>query len=150
VLGRGDLAVTRADLRATAGFAAWALLFAAALDVYGAAFLPVGPRLPLMALLALGAVPYMLADARLARGAGLGWRLLARALPLAVLLGAMVARPMLGIAFTVLPVVLLFWLVHGLAARWFGRRGGGAALATALGAAFAWALAASTPLVAAG
>lgn len=135
-----------------AGFALlllWGLgLFAPALDRYGAAFLPTGPRLGAMALLMLGTVPFCLADALLTRG--LGWlpRLAARLLPLAVLLGAMLLAPRLGIAFTVLPVAVLFWCVYGLAGRWVAARAGPTTSGLALGLILAWAIAASTPLVA--
>ncbi|MEI4261825.1 alpha/beta fold hydrolase [Roseovarius sp. D0-M9] len=127
----------------------WGLgLFALALDRYGAAFLPTGPRLEVMGLLMLGTVPFCMADAMLTRG--LGWlpRLVARVLPLAVLLGAMLLMPRLGIAFTVLPVMVLFWCVYGLAGRWVSARAGPSTSGLALGLILAWAIAASTPLVA--
>ncbi|WGH79499.1 alpha/beta fold hydrolase [Jannaschia ovalis] len=128
----------------------WGLvLFAPALDRYGAAFLPRGPRLEVMGLLFLGTVPFCLGDALLTRG--LGWlpRLAVRLLPLAVLLVAMLLSPRLGIAFTVLPVMILFWAVYGLAARWLVAGRGIWATGLGLGLILAWAIAASTPLVAA-
>jgi len=54
----------------------------------------------------------------------------------------------LGLSFTALPVLVLFWLIYGTATQWIvvarGRRAG-----VALGIWLAWALAASTPLFAA-
>lgn len=132
---------------AAALYLGWALVFAAALDRYGASFAPTGPRAGAMALMLLGTLPFLAGDALLSRGARWPLRIAARALPLAALLGAMLLQPRLGIAFTVLPVAVLFWLVYGTAARPF--RAAGAALPLAMALALAWAIAASTPLVAA-
>lgn len=133
---------------AGAVYLGWALLFAAALDRYGASFVPAGPRAAVAALMLLGTLPYLASDALLARGAGLPWRIASRALALAALLGAMLIEPRMGTAFTVLPVAVLFWLVYGLGARPF-REKGGAAIPLGLALVLAWAIAASTPLIAA-
>ena len=133
---------------AAALYLAWALAFALALDRFGAAFVPTGPRLPVLALTLAGTLPFLAADALLTRGARPPLRLAARALPLAALLGAMLLQPRLGIAFTVIPVTVLYWLVYGTAARAFAGRAG-AAMPVALALVLAWAVAASTPLVAA-
>ncbi len=131
-------------------FLLWGLaLFAPALDRYGAAFLPTGPRLQIMGLLLLGTIPFCFADALLARIAGWLPRLAARLLPLATLLAVMLLDPPLGIAFTVLPVMVLFWCVYGLAGRWIAARTSRSTSGLALGIILAWAIAASTPLVAA-
>ncbi len=128
----------------------WGLgLFAPALDRYGAAFVPTGPRVQVMALLLAGTVPFCLADALAAGRFSWPWRLAARFVPLATLLGAMILVPRLGIAFTVLPVMVLFWCVYGVAARWVALRTGSTTSGLALGIILAWAIAASTPLVAA-
>ena len=71
-----------------------------------------------------------------------------RLLPLAILLCAMLISPRLGIAFTVLPVMVLFWLIYGLAARWVRARGDPWSTGLAMGVILAWSIAASTPLVA--
>ncbi len=65
---------------------------------------------------------------------------------LAALTGAMILAPtQLGLVFTVLPVLVLFWLVYGTMARWTERSGAaGAGIATGL--ILAWSVAASTPL----
>jgi pimeloyl-ACP methyl ester carboxylesterase len=128
----------------------WALaVFAVALDRYAAAFLPVGPRLGLMAVLALGAVPFMLADRLLVAGARLWQRLVARVLPVSVLTGGMIALPQdLGLLFTVLPVFVLFYLVYGTMGRAVAIRSGPETAGVALGIILAWSIAASTPLFA--
>ena len=128
----------------------WGLgVFAVVLDRYGAAFIPTGPRLEVMALLLLGTVPFCLGDALMARTGGWVLRLLLRLLPIGALFAAMLLAPRLGIAFTVLPVMVLFWCVYGLAGRWIAARTGPATAGLALGVILAWAIAASTPLVAA-
>jgi hypothetical protein len=128
----------------------WALaVFAIALDRYAAAFLPVGPRLGLMAVLALGAVPFMLADRLLVAGARLWQRVVARVLPVSVLTGGMIALPQdLGLLFTVLPVFVLFYLVYGTMGRAVAVRSGPDTAGVALGIILAWSIAASTPLFA--
>ncbi len=126
----------------------WGLgLFAFALDRYGGAFLPSGLRLWVMVLLLPAALVFTLADAALTRGAGLLLRAVARILPLAGLLGAMALQPLMGVAFTVVPVMVLFWLVYGLAGRWVAARAGHGTSGLVLGVILAWALAASTPLI---
>lgn len=128
----------------------WGLaVFGLALDRYGANFLPSVERLWIIAALALGAVPFMLADA-LVTGAGRGtWarRILAR-LGFLVSLGVAVALDMEGLFFLALiaPVILLFYIIYGLMGRWVAQRSGAAAAGLGLGMALAWALGVSFPL----
>ena len=149
ILWRAGRRLPSPGWRAGAIWLGWAVVFAAALDRYGASFAPSGPRAGVMALMALGTVPFLAGDALLARGSGIALRIAARAAALAALLGAMLLAPRLGVAFTVLPVAVLFWLVFGLAARPFAAAAG-AAMPLALAIALAWAIASSTPLIAAG
>jgi hypothetical protein len=149
-------------LRGLAGFAwprpamaalllAWGLgVFGFALDRYGANFWPVGPRVPIIAALCAGAVPFMLADAALARGARLWQRIAARVAFLASL-GAAVALDVEGLFFLVMiaPVIVLFWLTLGTMGRVAARRAGPATAGLALGVILAWALGVSFPLFAA-
>ncbi|WP_102109721.1 alpha/beta hydrolase [Oceaniglobus roseus] len=130
---------------------AWGLgIFALALDRYGAAFLPVGPRFGVMLALLPAGMLFMLADAVASRGAPLWRRLVLRALPLVVLAGVMIAEPgRLGMVFTVLPVLVLFHLAYTTMGRWSAARGGPTGTGLALGLCLAWAIAASTPLFAA-
>ncbi|WP_308918134.1 alpha/beta fold hydrolase [Jannaschia sp. LMIT008] len=134
--------------RALAVLLAWGLLFAGALDRFGASFWPTGPRLWILALLLPGTLAVMACDAALARRGGWLVRLAPRAALVATLLAAMILVPSKGVAFTVLPVLVLFWLVHGTAGHWVLRRGNAASVGLALGVWLAWAIAASTPLVA--
>ncbi len=135
------------DFQGSAALLAFGLgVFGLALDRYGAAFLPAGPRLSVMAVLALGTIPLMMADAHLTAGAALWRRVIARVALIAAIAGAMALAPLdLGLTFTVLPVLVLFSLVYGTFARFAAaRRGVGVWLGT--GIALAWALAATTPL----
>lgn len=135
--------------RALALLVVWGLVFALVLDRAGSSFVPTGPRVALMALLLIGALPFALADAALALGAPLWRRVLARLLVLVVLAVTMFAAPRtLGLIFTVLPVLALFWLVYGSFGRWIARRAGATTAAMGSALALAWALAASTPLFA--
>lgn len=149
VLGRSGVRPPPLHLGGLALLLVWGLgVFAMALDRYGAAFVPTGPRLGVMALLIAGTVPFQLADALATRGLGWGPWLAARAALLAALGAAMALSPPLGVAFTVLPVMVLFWTVYGLAGRWVGARTGPTTAGLALGIILGWAIAASTPLVA--
>ncbi|MEM8824721.1 MAG: alpha/beta fold hydrolase [Pseudomonadota bacterium] len=149
ILWRAGLRLSGPRLVPAMLLAAWSLgVFAVLLDRYGGAFLPVGQRLTVLALLLPAALVFTLADAMLTRGAGWALRIGARVIPLLTLLGAMVLSPMLGVAFTVIPVVLLFWLVFGLAARWVALRSGHGTTGWVLGLILAWSIAATTPLIA--
>lgn len=146
--GRVPRSPLRPCLAATIAFALWAGLFAFALDRYGASFVPLGPRLVPFMLLIPATLLYAYADAWLAGGTNWAVRWIARALPLAALLAAMLMDPPLGVAFTVLPVFILFWLVFGTAAHWMAARAGVGATTPVLGVMLAWAIAASTPVIA--
>lgn len=128
----------------------WGLgVFGLALDRYGANFLPNAERAWIIAALTLGAVPFMLADA-LISGAGHGtWprRILVR-LGFLASLGIAIALDPERLFFLVMiaPVILLFYVVHGLMGRWVARRSGAAAAGLGLGLVLAWALGVSFPL----
>ena len=128
----------------------WGLgVFGLALDRYGANFLPNAERGWIIAVLILGAVPFMLADA-LVSGAGHGtWarRILVR-LGFLASLGIAVALDTERLFFLVMiaPVILLFYVIHGLMGRWAARRSGAAAAGLGLGLVLAWALGVSFPL----
>ena len=136
---------------AVAACLAASLAFALALDRYGAGFLPVGPRLPLLALWLAAALPFALADAHLVWGQPL-WRRVALRIVLLVLLGGLMAlRPeSLGLNFTLLPVLALWSVVFGTLGRRTARRAGPTAAGLALAPALAWSLAAALPRFAAG
>ena len=130
----------------------WGLgVFGFALDRYGANFWPTPERLTIIAALALGAVPFMLADAVLTRGAALWQRLTARAVFLASLaLAVLLDTERLFFLAIIAPVILLFFLVYGLMGRWVAVRTGAASAGIALGLILAWALGVSFPLFAPG
>lgn len=121
--------------------------FALLLDRYGAAFLPVGPRLALMAALLPATLPFVLADSLLVAKAVLWQRCIARSVPLLALLAAMLLSPRdMGLLFTVLPVLLLFYIVYGTMGRAVAKKAGPEAAAAGQAVVLAWAIAASTPL----
>ncbi|APX12608.1 alpha/beta hydrolase [Tateyamaria omphalii] len=126
----------------------WGLgVFGLALDRYGANFWPTDGRLPILAALALGAVPFMLADARAAFGAP-AWQRVVLRLALLVSLGIAVALDFEGLFFLIMiaPVILLFFLTFGVMGRAFAKRTGPGTAGLALGLVLAWALGVSFPL----
>lgn len=140
--------------RAVAVLTLWGIVvFGLALDRYAASFWPTLSRLPIILALACGTVPFMLADAVLT-GAGHGtlWRrVVARGLLFVSLMFAAWLDPdQLTFVLIVLPVFVLFFLVHGLMGRWVARRSGVVAAGVGLGLCLAWALGVSFPLFAQG
>ena len=126
----------------------WALgAFGVALDRYGANFFPSVERLPIIAALLLGALPFMLAEARAAFCASLCQRALLR-LAVLVSLGIAVALDFEGLFFLIMiaPVIVLFFLTFGVMGRAFAVRTGPATSGLALGLVLAWALGVSFPL----
>ncbi|MCK0150320.1 alpha/beta hydrolase [Marivita sp. S6314] len=138
----------RYQLLAFGGLLIWGVgVFGLALDRYGANFFPVAERLPIIAALALGAIPFMLADALVTWKASLWRRILARA-ALIGSLGIAVALDFEGLFFLIMiaPVILLFFLVHGTMGRAFGKQAGPLTAGLALGLILAWALGVSFPM----
>lgn len=127
---------------------AWGIgVFGFALDRYGANFFPVAERLPIIAALILGAVPFMVADAQLVWKASI-WRRIGARVALLVSLGIAVALDFEGLFFLIIiaPVIVLFFLIHGTMGRAFGKRAGPLAAGLALGFILAWALGVSFPM----
>ncbi|MEM1429048.1 MAG: alpha/beta hydrolase [Pseudomonadota bacterium] len=120
-----------------------------ALDTFGASFFPHTGRVPIIAAVALGAVPFMLGDALATAGgaAPLARRLAVRA-GLFLSLAVAVALDFEGLFFVllILPVILLFFLIYGTMGGWVGRRCGPAAQGLGLGLCLAWAIGVSFPL----
>lgn len=144
----------RVSAIAALALAAWGIgVFGLALNRYGANFIPNAERLPIIAALALGAVPFMVADALIADAgrAPLIRRLAARTAFFASL-GFAVALDFEGLFFLVIiaPVILLFFLTFGLMGRWTGRRSGAISAGLALGLVLAWSLGVSFPLFTSG
>ncbi|SHF41879.1 Serine aminopeptidase, S33 [Loktanella atrilutea] len=125
----------------------WSVVFGVALDRYAANFWPVAQRVWIIAAMALGAVPFMLADALLTHGASLRRRFVLRG-GFILSLGIAVALNPFELFFLVMiaPVVLLFYAVFGTMGRMAGRRAGPLAAGLALGLVLAWALGVSFPL----
>ncbi|WWR46300.1 alpha/beta fold hydrolase [Roseovarius sp. S88] len=124
-------------------------VFGLALDRYGASFWPTPERWAIIAVLCVGAVPFMLADANLSYGATLTQRILARVTFLASL-GLAVALDFDALFFLVMiaPVIVLFYLSFGYMGRVSALRSGPTGAGIALGLALAWAIGVSFPLFA--
>ncbi len=130
------------------GIAVWG----GALHAWAAGFRPAAERWPLLAALAAGAVPFMLADAVLTEGGRApAWRALVVRGAFLASLGLAVALDFGRLFFLViiLPVILLFFLLFGTMGGWVGRATGRpAAAGLGLGLILAWALGATFPLFA--
>ena len=152
LLRRSPVAGSRGSGRAVTLLLLWGIaVFGLALDRYGASFLPTGSRWLVVLALAPGAVLFLLADALVTdSGHGALWRRVAArlALLLSLALAALLDRERLGFVLLVLPVVLLFFFVHGVLGRWTAQRAGPLGAGVGLGLALAWALGVSFPLFA--
>ena len=125
-------------------------VFGCALDRYVASFVPVAGRIPVFLTMAVGAVPFMLADAVLTEGGRAPlWRVVTvRGLALASL-GLAVALDFEELFFLImiLPIILLFFLLFGTVSGWIGRATWRpAAAGVGLGLFLAWALAVTFPM----
>lgn len=128
----------------------WTLVvFGAVLNRYGANFWPIPERLSVIAALALGAVPFMLADAAQSYGAPVWQRVMAR-LGVLASFGFAVLLDFEGLFFLMMiaPVIVLFYLSFGYMGRVGAKRFGPLGTGLALGLALAWALGVSFPLFA--
>ena len=130
--------------------AAWGIaVFGLAMDRYAASFLPNAERFAIIAALCVGTIPFMVADSILT-GAGRGplWRRIAPRLALLLSLGtaAVLDPERLMFLFIILPVLVLFFLLHGLMGRWIGQRSGPMSAGIGLGLCLAWSLGVSFPL----
>jgi len=124
-------------------------VFGVALDLYGASFMPHPDRVLVIAAMAVGAVPFMTADALLLQRPGVSvWFRFAARVGFLVSLGLAVALDFEDLFFImlVLPVILLFFLVFGTLGRWVARRQGATAVGIALGLVLAWSIGVSFPM----
>ncbi|MFN4098328.1 MAG: alpha/beta hydrolase [Pararhodobacter sp.] len=152
LLGRRPQGWWPLPLLPAAVLALWGIgVFGLALDRYAASFWPTAERLPIIAVLCLGTIPLMLADTAITRAgrASLWRRVVARVL-LFVSLGIAAALDPGNLTFVliVLPLFMLFFVVHGLLGRWVARQSGAGAAALGLGLSLAWVLGVSFPLFA--
>lgn len=126
------------------------LILGTALDRYVASFVPNAERATIILALAVGAVPFFLADALLTEGgrASILRTLAARGAFLASLIAAVALDfDRLMFLLIILPVILLFFLLFGTLAGWIGRRTGLPAIAgLGFGLTLAWALGVTFPL----
>jgi len=129
------------------------VIFGGALDRYFASFVPVAGRIPVVAAMAIGAVPFMLADGALTEGGRAPlWRvLLVRGMALASLgLAVVLDFERLFFLLIILPVILVFFLLFGTVGGWVGRATWRPAVAgIALGVFLGWALGVTFPMFAA-
>ncbi len=126
------------------------VVFGTALDRYVASFMPVAGRVPVVLAMAVGAVPFMLADSVLTEGGRAAlWRVLVvRGLALASL-GFAVALNFERLFFLIiiLPVILLFFLLFGTVGGWVGQATWRpAAAGIGLGVFLGWALGVTFPM----
>lgn len=136
------------NLLGTVLLVAWTIgVFGFFLDRYGANFWPIAERFGIIAALALGAVPFMLADSWLVYGARFWRRVVARA-GFLISLAVAVALDFEGLFFIFLiaPVIVLFYLSIGSMGRAAAQRFGPMSAGLALGLTLAWALGVSFPL----
>lgn len=124
-------------------------VFGFAIDRYAASFVPTVQRMGIIAALALGTIPFMLADSMLAVG---GWRRLVARIAFVASLTAAAFLDLERLLFVliILPVIVLFFLVLGPLGRWVARNSGAGAAGLGLGVILAWALGVSFPLFVAG
>lgn len=125
----------------------WCGVFGFALDRYAANFWPTAERVWIIAVILVGAVPYMLADVALSAHAPFWQRLAFRAGFLGSLVLA-VALDFEGLFFLIMiaPVMVLFYLIFGTVGRLAAQISGPLAPGLALGFVLAWALGVSFPL----
>lgn len=124
------------------------------LDRYVASFLPHTGRMAVIAGLALGAVPFLLADGILTQGGKAQlWRVVMVRAAFLASLGLAVALNFEALFFLliILPVIVLFFLLFGTMSGWVGRRTGlPAAGGIGLGLVLAWSLGVTFPMFDAG
>jgi dienelactone hydrolase len=156
--GGGALPALRSDHRAALGLAllassAYALLaFGWPIDRWLFNLWPPPQRLPLVAMLLAGTLPYFVADQlatrddRAPRGAHLAAK---AAFVLSLLLAIALNPPRLFFLAILVPALLLLFVVYGLLSLWLGRRTRHPLVpATALALVFAWFIGAVFPRVA--
>ncbi|MDP3293964.1 MAG: alpha/beta fold hydrolase [Nevskia sp.] len=125
--------------------------FGCALDNWVVSVMPIAMRLPLIAVMVLGLLPFFIIDEWITRGArpAAGGYALTKALLLASLLLAVALN--LGELFfliIIVPVILLLFIVFGLLGGWVGRRSGQPLIAACCNALlFGWLIAVSFPVV---
>ncbi|MCY4201204.1 MAG: alpha/beta hydrolase [Aestuariivita sp.] len=127
----------------------WGLgLFGTALDRYTANFFPPSERIFVIVALALGAIPFMVADTLISNQGRTNW--LQRGLVHGAFFGSLGFAVVLDIEelfFLVMiaPIILLYMIIFGLVGRWVSKRQGAIGTGMGLGLCLAWALGVSFP-----
>lgn len=120
------------------------------LDLVFTAFMPIPERLPIMLAMLAGTLPFFLVDEWLTRGEGVPRGAYGFTKGLFLLsLGIAVAIDLSSLFFLViiLPVILIFFAVHGFFSRWIYRATGSPFVAAVGNAvAFAWAMGVTFPM----
>ena len=146
-----NVAWTRAAIAATAVSAYNVLAFGLPIDVYVFSFLPIPARLPLIAAIACGTLPYFLADEWLTRGreSRRGAYALTKFCFLLSLAIAVALNPMkLFFLVIIVPAILLLFVAFGLISRWsYAATRHPLPGALANGTLFAWAIAVTFPMI---
>lgn len=121
--------------------------FGFTMDRYAANFWPTGERIWIIAAIAIGAIPYMVADSALTATQPFLRRLITR-LSFLASLGIAVALDFDALFFLLLiaPVLVLFYLVFGTMGRATAERVGPLSSGLALGLVLAWSIGVSFPL----
>lgn len=137
---------------AAAAVAAYNVIaFGLAIDAYVFSFLPIPPRIPLIAAIACGTVPYFLADEWLTRGPRVrrGAYALTKFCFLVSLAIAVALNPMkLFFLVIIVPAILLLFLAFGLISRWsYAATHHPLPGALANAAIFAWGIAVTFPMI---
>jgi hypothetical protein len=121
------------------------------IDRYLTSFMPIASRVPLIAAVLAGTIPYFVADEYLTRGARAapgGYAFTKLCFLASLMLAVSLNLPRLFFLIIIVPVMLIFFVIFGLFSTWSYRRTWHplvGALANAL--AFAWAIAVVFPVV---
>lgn len=145
------VAWTRVAIAAAAVTAYNILAFGLPIDAYVFSFLPIPARLPLIAAIACGTLPYFIADEWLTSGrdSRMGAYALSKFCFLLSLAIAVALNPMkLFFLVIIVPAILLLFLAFGLISRWsYAATRHPLPGALANGAVFAWAIAVTFPMI---
>ena len=121
------------------------------LDRYVFSFLPIPQRVPLIAAILCGTVPYFIADEWLTRGNGAprgAYALTKFCFLLSLAIAVLLNPPKLFFLAIIVPAILLLFLAFGLISRWsYGRTKHPLPGALANAAVFAWGIAVTFPMV---
>lgn len=141
----------RGWLSLAAVLAGTAVAFGFALDSWVASTAPIAARLPLIAVMAIGLLPFFVVDEWMTRGPrpAVGGYLLSKLLLFASLLLAVLLNPgELFFLIVIVPVLLLLFVVFGSLGGWIAARTGQPLIAAVCNALlFGWLLAVSFPVV---